>query len=63
MRILIITGCRNSALLGSLFASGEPGEILALELREATRFLGTLVGLGVTDDVLNEIFSRFCIGK
>ena len=42
-------------------AAGQ--ELLALELREALDELGTLVGAVYTDDLLDRIFSRFCIGK
>jgi tRNA modification GTPase len=41
----------------------EPSEHLALELRGALDELGTLVGAVYTDDLLDRIFSRFCIGK
>ena len=41
----------------------EPGEILALELRLALDQLGEMVGAIYTDDLLDRIFSRFCIGK
>jgi tRNA modification GTPase len=41
----------------------EPSELLALELRGALGELGTLVGAVYTDDLLDRIFSRFCIGK
>ena len=36
---------------------------LALELRAALDELGALVGAVYTDDLLDRIFSRFCIGK
>ena len=39
------------------------GELVAEELREAHRLLGELVGETSTDDLLGEIFSKFCIGK
>jgi tRNA modification GTPase len=42
---------------------GEPAEILALELRLALEALGALVGAVYTDELLDTIFSRFCIGK
>lgn len=48
---------REAARLGG----GE--ELVALELREALDGLGRVVGQVVTDEVLGEIFSRFCIGK
>lgn len=41
----------------------DPAEILALELRAALDELGALVGAVYTDDLLDRIFSRFCIGK
>jgi tRNA modification GTPase len=41
----------------------EPPELLALELRGALEQLGELVGTVYTDDLLDRIFSRFCIGK
>ena len=41
----------------------EPAELLALELRGALEQLGEMVGAVYTDDLLDRIFSRFCIGK
>jgi tRNA modification GTPase len=41
----------------------DPPEILALELREALQQLGEMVGAVYTDDLLDRVFSRFCIGK
>lgn len=41
----------------------EPPELLALELRGALDQLGEMVGAVYTEDLLNRIFSRFCIGK
>jgi len=41
----------------------EPSEHMAFELRSALDELGTLVGAVYTDDLLDRIFSRFCIGK
>ena len=38
-------------------------ELLAVELREAVDHLGRIVGAVYTDDILDRIFSRFCIGK
>ena len=42
---------------------GEPTELIALELRGALDELGEMVGAVYTDDLLDRIFSRFCIGK
>jgi tRNA modification GTPase len=41
----------------------DPPEILALELRETLQQLGEMVGAVYTDDLLDRVFSRFCIGK
>jgi tRNA modification GTPase len=38
-------------------------ELLAEELRLAQRALGSITGEFTADDLLGEIFSRFCIGK
>jgi len=39
------------------------GELLALDIRVALDALGTITGEVTTDDLLENIFSRFCIGK
>lgn len=44
--------------------SGLYGELIAEELRSAIRELNTIFGDQIaTDEILGEIFSRFCIGK
>jgi tRNA modification GTPase len=40
-----------------------PSELLAEELRRATRNLESMTGLLDSDAVLGEVFSRFCMGK
>lgn len=45
------------------FDTGESDEFLALHLREALQALGEITGETTPDDILNDIFSRFCIGK
>jgi tRNA modification GTPase len=47
----------------ALVLNEEPPELLALELRGALDQLGEMVGAVYTDDLLDRIFSRFCIGK
>lgn len=42
---------------------GQPGEIVAEELRLAQRALGEITGEFTTDDLLGRIFATFCIGK
>jgi tRNA modification GTPase len=38
-------------------------EFLILDMRQALHELGKIIGTNVTEDVLSEIFSTFCIGK
>ena len=45
------------------FQNGLGGELIAIDLRAALNYLGEIIGLTTPDDVLNNIFSRFCIGK
>ncbi len=42
---------------------GIPGDILALEIRYALDALGEITGEVTSDDLLGNIFSKFCIGK
>ncbi len=44
-------------------AAGAGDELLAVELRTALHELGKVAGAVYTDDVLDRIFGRFCIGK
>ena len=38
-------------------------EIISLHIRNSAKFLGEITGENWNEDVLNSIFSRFCIGK
>lgn len=38
-------------------------ELIAMELRTALQHLGMIVGTVYTDDILDQVFRRFCIGK
>jgi len=39
------------------------GDFLAMDIRQALHFLGEITGTITTDDLLANIFSKFCIGK
>ncbi|KJR42619.1 tRNA modification GTPase trmE [Candidatus Magnetoovum chiemensis] len=57
---------RASAALekaAELFIENLPFEIIAIELRNALNSLGEIVGASTTEDILDRIFSSFCIGK
>jgi tRNA modification GTPase len=43
--------------------SGRPAELVAIDLRDALDALGEIIGVTTTEDILDQIFSRFCIGK
>jgi tRNA modification GTPase len=48
---------RNAAALGI------PHEMLLLDLYAALRPIDAITGATTADDILNRIFSTFCIGK
>lgn len=43
--------------------SGITGDFVSIDLRAALHELGTITGSITTEDLLDSIFSRFCIGK
>ena len=43
--------------------NGLPLELIAIHLQDAIEALGQILGTSVKVDVLDQIFSRFCIGK
>jgi tRNA modification GTPase len=62
-RNLVDAAC--AALKEALFLAdnGEPLDIIAPLLREAVDSLGTITGEVSTADILDEMFSAFCVGK
>jgi len=42
---------------------GRTGDLLALDIRQALHHLGEITGEITTEDLLDNIFSKFCIGK
>ncbi|PIX87480.1 MAG: tRNA uridine-5-carboxymethylaminomethyl(34) synthesis GTPase MnmE, partial [Nitrospirae bacterium CG_4_10_14_3_um_filter_44_29] len=70
---IIITNIRHKIAIQAAYDSlkeginsietGKPLEIIAIEFRDALDRLGEIVGAVTTDDILNRIFSDFCIGK
>ena len=44
-------------------ASGTPTDLVAQDIREALYHLGSIVGEINTEEILGNIFGRFCIGK
>lgn len=57
---------RAAAALDRAATAGEgraPGEIVALELRESLGAIEEVTGRRVSEELLDRIFGRFCIGK
>ena len=54
-----------SSLERALFIidSNDSSEILSVELRDAVSHLDEILGLTSVDDILDNIFSKFCVGK
>ncbi len=44
-------------------SDGVPDDLVAVDLRDALYHLGTITGEVANDEILGNIFSRFCIGK
>ena len=69
----LVTNARHAAALREAAASLSavsngldrhiPSDLLAEDLRAALASLGSITGEITTDEVLGEIFSKFCIGK
>ncbi|HCW08524.1 MAG TPA: tRNA uridine-5-carboxymethylaminomethyl(34) synthesis GTPase MnmE [Cytophagales bacterium] len=53
--------CLNRVLAG--MDSGITGDFLAMDIRQSLHYLGEITGQVTTDDLLANIFSKFCIGK
>lgn len=43
--------------------SGIPIDMISIELQNAVQFLGEITGETVSEDVVNGIFKKFCVGK
>ena len=70
---LIVTNVRHLNLLRDASAfledslksieSNEPLEFIEIDVKNTYDDLGAILGEEVGDDILNEVFSRFCLGK
>jgi tRNA modification GTPase len=45
------------------FADGIPSDLIAIDIRQALHHLGSITGEVTTDELLGNIFGKFCIGK
>lgn len=70
---VLITNVRHKTALVNALASLKmvaqsivdemPEDFLTIDLMDAYEQLGTIIGEAVEDDLVNEIFSKFCMGK
>ena len=47
----------------SSIENSMPEDLLTIDLTDAYTHLSNVLGIEVTDDLINEIFSKFCMGK
>ena len=69
----ILTGERHKALVDRAIAAidratasakqGQPLDLIAYDVWECANALGEITGRNVTDEVIDTIFSKFCLGK
>jgi tRNA modification GTPase len=69
----LVSNPRHKALLQQALAhvqaaitghqAGLSADLIAIDAREAVENLGEITGQTVTEDLLNTIFGKFCIGK
>ena len=70
---VLITNVRHKTAMGEALKSLElveqsiedqmPEDFYSIDLMNAYEQLGTIIGESLEDDLVNEIFSRFCMGK
>jgi tRNA modification GTPase len=55
----------KSALLNSkkTISNSFSGEFISVDLRTAADNLSEIIGIVTSEDILNNIFQKFCIGK
>ena len=55
--------CDSLAMVRKSIADGMPEDFYSIDLMSAYEELGKIIGEAVDDDLVNEIFSKFCMGK
>lgn len=70
---LMVTNARHENLLreaeqalaeaAAMTRNGEPLELIEVEVRSGYDLLGEIIGETVAEDIINEVFARFCLGK
>jgi tRNA modification GTPase len=70
---VVVTNIRHKDLIDKAIASiddarkayesGMPLDFITIDLKNGAEYLGRITGESVSEDVINEIFRRFCVGK
>ena len=59
----MLKSCEYLVNAKKLVETGEGNELISIEIREALSALEEIIGKTTNVDILNNIFSKFCIGK
>ena len=62
-KVLLAEATTSLHAAKALIQAGEPPELTAIELRAALGRIGQIIGAADSEEILGEIFGRFCIGK
>ena len=62
-RELIINAEKSLEMAIDTLSNGMPVDVISIYIKEILEELGKITGESVTEDVINNIFSRFCLGK
>ena len=62
-KLLLADTLKAAEAIERQLVNGHPVELIAIHLQDAIEALGQILGTSVKVDVLDQIFSRFCIGK
>jgi tRNA modification GTPase len=62
-KTLLESAAASLRAAATLVGATEPPELPAIELRAALESVGQIIGTADTEEILGEIFGRFCIGK
>ncbi|NLP15136.1 MAG: tRNA uridine-5-carboxymethylaminomethyl(34) synthesis GTPase MnmE [Clostridium sp.] len=70
---ILLTNVRHKSLIDKAVSSIDkalaaqkeqvPVDLLAIDIKDAADYLGQITGESVSEDVMHEIFQRFCLGK
>jgi tRNA modification GTPase len=59
----LLEKCKNSLENALISLEIYPLDIISLDLKEAINYLGEITGINITEELLDKIFSQFCVGK